>query len=347
MPASRQQRKFLLISGSPSHCHRQALEQVDKSALWIGWKAPHPFQAFEPGRLEQKLGSEVEQLVFDALEGFDPNAFAMALGLVRGGGRFLLLTPPLSDWPSLPDRELARLAVAGWHQVGSSLFLERFAALLMEQPTPTSTASDGQSGTWEALTKDQARALERLEHLARGHPHRPVMITADRGRGKSALFGIFAARLLTEGRRHILVTAPRQSATRILFRHALENLPGARQRQGRVETDGRRLEFMAPDALIEKKPAAELLLIDEAAGIPLPLLEKLILVWPRVALASTVHGYEGSGRGFLLKLGRWMDELRPQWHHIHLQEPVRWASGDRLEAFGRRLLLLDAEPEKI
>ncbi|XP_016402516.1 RNA cytidine acetyltransferase-like, partial [Sinocyclocheilus rhinocerous] len=46
---------------------------------------------------------------------------------------------------------------------------------------------------------------------------------------------------------------------------------------------------------------AELLVIDEAAAIPLPLVKKLLGPY-LVFMASTINGYEGTGRSLSLKL---------------------------------------------
>ncbi|RTZ73351.1 MAG: hypothetical protein DSZ02_07310 [Gammaproteobacteria bacterium] len=344
MHPSRQHRHFLHISGTPEECRMEAARHADETTLWIGWQAPAPFDPLPPGKLVGRLGMETDILVFDALEGFDPDAFAMALGLVRGGGRFLLLTPPLSRWPQVRDRELERLVPAEWPVTSPSGFLERFAAILdnweRETGTPHSPARTGETG----LTEDQERSKELIRHVAQGHTRRPLVITADRGRGKSTILGISAAWLLQQRHCRILVTAPRREATDILFQQARKALPVAPATGDGVQYGNSFLTFMAPDALLREAPEADLLLVDEAAGIPLPLLEGLIRKYGRIVLTSTVHGYEGSGRGFLLRLGPLLDRIRPQWKGIRLEQPVRWAAGDPLEAFGFRTLLLDAEP---
>ncbi len=53
---------------------------------------------------------------------------------------------------------------------------------------------------------------------------------------------------------------------------------------------------------------AELLVIDEAAAIPLPLVKKLLGPY-LVFMASTINGYEGTGRSLSLKL---ISQLRQQ-----------------------------------
>src|SRR5690606_29760521 len=107
--------------------------------------------------------------------------------------------------------------------------------------------------------------------------------------------------------------------------------------------EGGVLEFLPPDALLYAGPPADLLLVDEAAGIPLALLERLLQRYARIAFASTVHGYEGTGRGFVLKFHALLDRETPGWQLQELKTPIRWAAGDPLEATVNRLLLLDAE----
>jgi len=290
--------------------------------LWIGEHAPTPLTAVAPRELSRWLGQEVENLVFDARRALDANALAMALGLVRGGGTLVLLTPALSQWRHA-GRFTARLA----------RWLDR-PRPPMPPPVP---AVEG------PYTADQARAARLFERTALGHSRRPLLITADRGRGKSALLGLAAARL-PGGRRTILVTAPRRQATAVLFRQARSALQLPETDDDQLESHGKSIRFVAPDELLRHNPAAHLLLVDEAAGLPLPMIEALIGRYNRVVLATTVHGYEGSGRGFVTRLADRLNQLRPGWRHTQLEEPVRWAPGDPLEEFGRQVLLLDAEP---
>ena len=90
----------------------------------------------------------------------------------------------------------------------------------------------------------------------------------------------------------------------------------------------------------EKLAQAELLVIDEAAAIPLPVVRALLGPY-LVFLCSTVNGYEGTGRSLSLKL---IQQLRVEgaklsskdategggtsrtFREVQLQEPIRCQS---------------------
>ncbi|KIE91060.1 acetyltransferase [Actinobacillus pleuropneumoniae] len=67
------------------------------------------------------------------------------------------------------------------------------------------------------------------------------------------------------------------------------------------------IQFLSPDVLIKQIEeqtynAQSWLFIDEAASLPLPLLVRFCEVFHKVVLTTTTHNYEGTGRGFSLKL---------------------------------------------
>jgi len=311
-------------------------------------------------------GAETDLLVYDAWSGLDPDGLAAATGALRGGGLLLLLTPTLDAWPDLEDPQAKRIAV--WPHDPNTLerrFQRRFSRVLsghpgvillrekglipapltqLLAPTRAPALSAGDPDPSRPATTDQAKAIEGILHLVRGRPHRPLVLTAHRGRGKSAALGIAAARLSYDGIRRILVTAPRFSACTAFFRHfdLARQPPSERSSGGRTSTDTPR--FVAPDELRGTHPEADLLLVDEAAGIPAAMLGDLLAHYPRICFATTVHGYEGTGRGFDLRFRTILDRRTPGWHHLTLTAPIRWSLGDPLEALIFRSLLLDATP---
>lgn len=96
---------------------------------------------------------------------------------------------------------------------------------------------------------------------------------------------------------------------------------------------------MAPDALLASKEKAAWLIVDEAAAIPAPLLRQLVSRFPRTLLTTTVQGYEGTGRGFLLKFCASLPHLQS----FTLNAPIRWAAGCPLESAISQLLIFNDE----
>jgi tRNA(Met) cytidine acetyltransferase len=331
---------------------RQLLQAaLTGETVWYGERVPEGVSACFGREAFRLLGREIDVLVFDAWSGFDPDAFGALTGSIRGGGTLLLLTPPLADWPTYPDPQHARITVAPYSagQI-SGRFLQRMVRLIRHDPHclvwdagrvtqfPVIEQQKQNTQIEDALpapyrSRDQQRAVDAVLRVVNGHRRRPVVLTSDRGRGKSAAFGIAAARLIEQGRQHIVVTAPSRQAADTLIHHATAIAPRACNH----------MRFIAPDELIAAPVSADLVLVDEAAAIPTPLLEALLRRYSRIAFATTVHGYEGTGRGFAVRFSGLLDQYSNSWSALELGTPIRWAADDPLERLVFRLLALDAE----
>ncbi|HPQ97158.1 MAG TPA: DUF1726 domain-containing protein, partial [Thiolinea sp.] len=358
-------RHFLPLCGTQPDClgAAAALIQPSVPTFWLGETAPAAVLALIPQasddltlsvlparKAHTLLGQECGLLVFDAFSGFDVNAFAAVLGTLVGGGTLVLLSPPWDQWPAFPDPDYRRFLP--WPRTLADVrgrFLARLVRVLAQdrhrfRPLPVRAfrafdpaAGDAygmmhgygqgihQTSPWPAPalrvpTPAQQAAMDTILQASA-----PVTLTADRGRGKSALLGLLATRLQQQGRTPILCAPSRQTAITAL-RHAV-TAPA----------------FFAPDELLQTLPAADVLLVDEAAAIPVPLLARMVQHYPRSVFATTVHGYEGSGRGFVLRFQALLASLAPGWQALRLEKPLRWVAGDALEAWVNRVLLLDLE----
>ena len=297
---------------------------------------------------------ELDALVFDAHSGFDADAFGAVAGMLKGGGVLVMLVPELSFWADQAAAGALLPQIEGYAAGDCKhRFVRRLSRLLgmfpglalvhQGEPLPVLTVETG-IGQEPVDAREQAQAVAAVKRVATGHRRRPLVLIADRGRGKSAAFGMAAAELLREGRQRILVTAPRMDAVSALFQHAAASLPWFQHSRGLIALEHQRIEFVAPDALISHPRTADLLLVDEAAGIPASLLRKLLKSYSRIAFSTTVHGYEGTGKGFAVRFNRVLDQVTPQWQSMYLDQPIRWAADDPLENFTFNALLLDAEP---
>jgi N-acetyltransferase 10 len=158
-----------------------------------------------------------------------------------------------------------------------------------------------------------------------------IAMTAARGRGKSAAMGLCLAGAISLGYSNIGVTAPEPENLVAVFDFCVRGLKALKYEEhldytlkyntasGRDETKcivaihmhGKRsthrqaIQYVPPHES-DKLASAELLCIDEAAAIPLPVVKKLMNCGNSadrlVLLSSTINGYEGTGRALSLKL---------------------------------------------
>lgn len=340
-------RRLCVVSGETDWALQQVVEwHAALPGDWLTLSDNDDFpQRVAPTALRTLLGREFQHAIFDARSGFHAEAFAALAGTLRAGSWLLLLTPPWQDWATQPDCDSLRWAdvaepiatphfihhlqqlmeqdqqvmLVRQHQpVRSSALLDQHqpvsSPVLLEQHQPERTPTLLDLPDWHCQApQQQARILQQLLKMPSG----VAVITAARGRGKSALAG-----MLAKHNQHCLVTAPAKVSTEVLAAFA-----------------GEHFHFMAPDAILAKdaEPSVQWLIVDEAAAIPAPLLQQLVQRFPRVLMITTVQGYEGTGRGFMLRFCATL----PQVQHFQLDEPLRWSTHDPLEQWLSQALLFE------
>uniref|UniRef100_G3VL55 RNA cytidine acetyltransferase n=1 Tax=Sarcophilus harrisii TaxID=9305 RepID=G3VL55_SARHA len=232
-------------------------------------------------------------------------------------------------------------------------------------------------------TLDQAKAvLKFIEAISEKTLRSTVALTAARGRGKSAALGLAIAGAVAFGYSNIFVTSPSPDNLHTLFEFIFKGFD-ALQYQEHLDYEiiqslnpefnkavirvnvfrehRQTIQYIHPGDAV-KLGQAELVVIDEAAAIPLPLVKSLLGPY-LVFMASTINGYEGTGRSLSLKL---IQQLRQQsaqsqlsttaenkvtttarlasartLHEVSLQESIRYAPGDAVEKWLNGLLCLD------
>lgn len=309
-------------------------------------------------RKNQLLGAECDVLVINAQQGIDWDLVAASAGCVKAGGLWILLSPAAELWLQQPNPQAAKLRSYP-HPQASSAFLKFWLnqpeqnnwlvcannSLIQDLSFPAAN-SNNTSNTHKNqvvalpspyLSVDQQQAVQGIFKVLSGHRRRPLLITAHRGRGKSAALGIAAAELQHQGKTNLAICAPHPDSAAVALAMAKQHLqqlsPGAELA----------LRFWPVDLLLAEKPKLDLLLIDEAAAIPTPQLQQLVAHYSRVVLASTEHGYEGTGRGFLLKFQPYLDQNCPGWHKLQLQQAIRYAADCPLEQLIFQRFLLATE----
>ncbi|XP_072290622.1 RNA cytidine acetyltransferase [Eucyclogobius newberryi] len=232
-------------------------------------------------------------------------------------------------------------------------------------------------------TMDQTKAvLKFIEAISEKTLRSTVALTAARGRGKSAALGLAVAGAVAFGYSNIFVTSPSPDNLHTMFEFIFKGFDSLQYQEHldyeiiqslnpefnkavvRVnifKEHRQTIQYIHPGDAV-KLGQAELLVIDEAAAIPLPLVKKLLGPY-LVFMASTINGYEGTGRSLSLKL---IQQLRQQsadsqqsqsaenrntntarlsaarsLHEVSLHESIRYAPGDAVEKWLNDLLCLD------
>ncbi|CEH17021.1 Predicted P-loop ATPase fused to an acetyltransferase [Ceraceosorus bombacis] len=251
-------------------------------------------------------------------------------------------------------------------------------------------------------TRDQAKVvLTILDILSSSQLSTTVALTAGRGRGKSAALGLCIAAAVVHGYSNIFVTSPAPSNLKTLFEFLFKGLAalgyeevsdwsvqkGVKEFKDHVvrvnifKHHRQTIQYIDPNDN-NTLGQAELVVVDEAAAIPLPVLKRLLGPY-LVFLSSTINGYEGTGRSLSLKL---LQQLRGGGNahqnqdtdaaalvrnsskdassritgkalsaegaagmstirslkEVQLNEPIRYAGGDAVERWLHELLCLDA-----
>ncbi|KAL4224487.1 N-acetyltransferase 10 [Mactra antiquata] len=240
-------------------------------------------------------------------------------------------------------------------------------------------------------TLDQAKALLKfVEAISEKTLRSTVAMTAARGRGKSAALGLAIATAVGFSYSNIFVTSPSPENLKTLFEFIFKGFDALEYQEHldyeivqstnpdfnkaivrvNIFRDHRQtIQYIHPSDA-HKLGQAELVCIDEAAAIPLPLVKNLLGPY-LVFLSSTVNGYEGTGRSLSLKL---IQQLRQQsssygghtadvkaitgaatkgdkslsstsgrvLQEVVLNESIRYANKDPVEKWLNDLLCLDA-----
>jgi tRNA(Met) cytidine acetyltransferase len=383
------ERRLLVLAGAREATYDAAAAALDAADLPGGGIAVVAERRIEGvdathlplDRTGDLLGTTRGAVVLDCHDETRPNALGRAVGAVDGGGLLVLLAPPLEAWPETRDGFDEGLAVPPFGvDAVAGRFRRRLVRTLRAHPgiavvdadrgtverdgltdpaprfepeTPARAEPPSGSGFPAAaygacLTGDQRRALEALEALS--DPAAAVVVSADRGRGKSSAAGLAAGALAADGR-DVLVTAPGYRNAEEVFARARELLVALDALADHDESGhllssaaGGRVRFLPPAAAVDPPGDPDAVLVDEAAALPVRLLEGFLGSDAALAFATTVHGYEGAGRGFDVRFRDRLAASDREVLDVTMTDPIRYAAGDPVETWAFRALLLDARP---
>lgn len=287
------------------------------------------------------LGQEKSLVIFDVCDGVHPDALAAVTGLIVGGGNLILCLPSIEEWDSIFVSEFSKRFVGFLRMASFAKIIDANDEASVE--IIRNSVKEIEKSIVFELTPDQESVIEQISLLAEADQKQALVVVSDRGRGKSTSLGIVAAKLLQTRSIKILITAPRFKACEVAFSALQKNIEGVEVKQAGVRYQASSFQFMAPDEILRSDIDADLLLIDEAASIPVPILKQLLNRFDKTVYVSTVHGYEGTGRGFSVRFTKELSESTYQWQKIEMKTPVRWGDNDPLEVWLFKFLCLDAD----
>ncbi|MCD6341049.1 MAG: tRNA(Met) cytidine acetyltransferase [Desulfurococcales archaeon] len=341
------------------------------------------------------LGTTFQVLIMDLVNDLKPNDVGRLMGIVEGGGLIIYMAPPISEWvraktifrmnltvPNHPepryvftkwfirklmehegiyifDADRGKLIKSGWFKK----VLEKAREFTRSIEIPKESVFDRE--LYElALTQDQVNVIKLIEkHLLpkiKKKRHVALVITADRGRGKSSAVGIGVVGLIKEflkrkNKVRVAVTAKDPLSVQSLMDLACKaartlglKYKVIKREENIIEIKGDRfsIEYWQPYTVLRLN--VDVVVVDEAAGIPVPLLHKIWLKYTRTIFATTIHGYEGAGRGFSIRfLKRLREDPKTELVMYEMKEPIRYSIDDPIEKFQFDVLLLDAEPDTL
>ncbi len=303
------------------------------------------------------LGQEYCAVIINAYSGLNPDTVGRVSGTIIAGGALILVCPALAEWPEYPDPEKTKIA-SHPHALSdlNNHYIQRWVNYLISQNEIEIISSNDTNVApidaklnlqtqGKACSEDQRLAVDAIVKVVRGKRRRPAVISADRGRGKSAALGLAAAELIQQqDAKIIIVTSLGYQNALQVFKHANAALLGSEfdPSTKTLSHPNGSIKYCAPDTLLESSLDCDLLLVDEAAALGMHQLRRLLKRYPRIAFSSTEHGYEGSGRGFSLKFSQCLKALARAYTRPVIKTPVRWAQNDPLERWLNDLLLIKA-----
>ncbi|KAG1849922.1 GNAT acetyltransferase 2-domain-containing protein [Suillus subalutaceus] len=324
------------------------------------------------------LGNTYGMCILQDFEAITPNLLARTIETVEGGGLVVLLLKTMSSLRQLYTLTMdvhARYRTSS-HDSVIARFNERFilslgscsdCLVLDDELNPRISPpieEERGKGKVDSELKDLKDSLADTKPVGRAR------------RGKSAALGLAIAAALAHGYSNIFITSPSPENLNTLFEFIFKGMDalGYEEHLDYDIAQSTNPEFNKAIVRVNYiQPEDAHLSIDEAAAIPLPLVRNLLGPY-LVFMASTINGYEGTGRSLSLKLIQQLREsTRPSLtkdaaapvedgatastskkptrsaapkartlREIKLETPIRYSAGDRIEKWLNGLLCLDA-----
>lgn len=286
----------------------------------------HASRADADDQIRQLLGQEFPAVVVDGSYSWPDNALGAAAGTVLTPGLLILLLPnglDLSEKAS-PYEQHLKFSLARHFTAHPSIPGLWSILPLDEAPSATAILTPN---NWQA---EQQQMLDEIVIQCRSDKPTVDILLARRGRGKSALIGQAINQLSrdTNNKAPTTLTASHPSQVVTAQKHAAANF----------------VKFTSLDKALQQQ--GDVLFVDEAGSIPVPVLLELTHRYKHTVLVGTVDGYEGAGRALAVRLRQNLDHssakaIDNSTRFHQLKHPIRWPEGDRVERMVSDVLKLE------
>ncbi|MBP1357133.1 MAG: tRNA(Met) cytidine acetyltransferase [Sulfolobus sp.] len=324
---------------------------------------------------DRYLGKTYDIVILDLVDNFEPNSVGRLVDLAKGGGLIILYTDNLTSNKLLKNSIMKNGKVRDIYEIRFVKKLhEHKAIFIANEDGYFSNKFDEILESFDINYKSKLKSFEKLHDICKSFDQHKVLdkflilnrggkrvmvITAGRGRGKSAITGLGLAELIylfKKNNRNFKAVVSSPSIANILqvmefLKKGLEVL-GLNDfriiydKQGYIKkifSNDFKVYYSPPENAINEE--GNLLVIDEAAAVGITYIDKALRRWKKVVLVTTIYGYEGSGRSFLKYLRELLQHRKTNVIWIEMEDPIRYTKGDPIEKWLYDTLVLDAEAE--
>lgn len=302
----------------------------------------------QPQQAKQYLGRNHNIFIYQAIDEFNINSFCALCGTLVAGGLAVIIVPDQQAWAQCLDKqakgygysqELIASPFRSWwqgiwdnhHGVMILSAQAQGEAQRLSHSLPAIVQFKVDQNL--ALNPDQDAVVKAVTNLV-STEQTIFWLSGARGRGKTVALAAALSALVKQGVPTIITSAASQSASSVLQQHSLD-----------YSLDS---PFIAIDQLLDLVPKpsqhAQLVVVEEAASLPMALLQALMARYSRLVLVSTQDGYEGTGQGLAIKLPLIARREGFTLEYMELTKPMRWLAADPLEDLLQQSFLVKQLP---
>ena len=359
-------RGLLVLTGNRLRLVEYASHILEKNCLLVGdrkVRRGYCAEEISPAEYQTILGREYSNAIISTGSLLRPNILAAVAETIKTGGVLVVVGDHWSSWAiggreglgfykKYLDRMIRECRNHVWIDNSRVLSYKLLSVKPSRARRKCSSKILPRELTSIARTCDQLRVLESTTRFLRSSS-RCFLLVGDRGRGKSYVLGLAVSlavyyRLI--GRASLVGPTPSQLTSLVDgLLEGLETLGVVGSRKTRISRDSSSFRITGPWFYIstehpERVKYSSLVVVDEASTVGIARIRRLARRAGKLLVATTTHGYEGSGRVF----AKLVEDVLPKPLRIeHVEEPIRYLEEDPLEEWIYKVLLLKAEPPQV